>query len=80
MAKPLARSQARQQLRQQQAEAATAPELHVVGAASDGRLFLISDLEPEKIARRFKLWAGFHLLLLLGSAAALGRLAPLGQL
>ena len=76
----LARSQARQQLRQQQAEAATAPELHVVGAASDGRLFLISDLEPEKIARRFKLWAGFHLLLLLGSAAALGRWAQLAQL
>ena len=56
------------------------PLFHVVGAASDGRLFLISDLEPEKIARRFKLWAGFHLLLLLGSAAALGRLVQLGQL
>lgn len=76
----LARHQARQQLRQQQAEVAAAAELHVVGAASDGRLFLISDLEPEKIARRFKLWAGFHLLLLLGSAAALGRLVQLGQL
>ncbi len=76
----LARHQARQQLRQQQAEAAAAPELHVVGAACDGRLFLISDLEPEKIARRFKLWTGFHLLLLLGSAATLGRLAQLGQL
>lgn len=76
----LARHQARQQLRQQQAEVAAAPELHVVGAASDGRLFLISDLEPGQIARRFKLWAGFHLLVLLGSAAALGRLAQLAQL
>lgn len=76
----LARVQARQELRQQQAEAAAAPELHVVGAASDGRLFLISDLEPRQIVRRFKLWAGFHLLVLLGSTAALGRLAQQGQL
>lgn len=76
----LARQQARQELRQQQAEAATAAEVQRVGAPGDGRLFLISDLEPGQIARRFKLWAGFHLLVLLGSAAALGRLVQLGLL
>lgn len=79
----LARQQARQELRQQQAdEAATAAaaELQRVVAPGDGRLFLISDLEPAGIARRFKLWAGFHLLVLLGSAAALGRLVQLGLL
>jgi len=76
----LARQQARQELRRQQAEAATAVELQRVGAPGDGRLFLISDLEPGQIARRFKLWAGFHLLVLLGSAAALGRLVQLGLL
>lgn len=78
----LARQQARQELRQQQAEeaaTAAAAELQRIAAPADGRLFLISDLEPESIARRFKLWAGWHLLLL-GSAAALGRLAQLGQL
>ena len=76
----LARQQARQELRQQQAEAARAAEVQRVGAPGDGRLFLISDLEPGQIARRFKLWAGFHLLVLLGSAAALGRLVQLGLL
>lgn len=79
----LARQQARQELRQQQAEeaaTAAAAELQRVGAPGDGRLFLISDLEPGQIARRFQLWAGFHLLVLLGSAAALGRLAQLGLL
>ncbi len=54
---------------------AAAPELHRVSACKDGRLYLISDLEPGRIALRFKLWAGFHLLVLLGSAAALGWLA-----
>ena len=68
----LARAQARREARQQQAEAAAAPELHRVSACGDGRLFLISDLEPGRIARRFRLWAGLHLLVLLGSAAALG--------
>lgn len=79
----LARQQARQELRQQQAEEAAtagAAELQRVGAPGDGRLFLISDLEPRQIARHFKLWAGWHLLVLLGSAAALGRLAQLGLL
>ncbi len=76
----LARAQARRELRQQQTEVAGAAELHVIGAASDGRLFLISDLEPARIARRFKLWAGFHLLVLLGSAWTLGWLAQQGRL
>jgi hypothetical protein len=71
----LARAQARRELRQQQAEAAAAPQLHRVSACPNGRLYLISDLEPGRIALRFKLWAGFHLLVLLGSAAALGWLA-----
>lgn len=76
----LARAQARRELRQQQTEAAAAPELHVIGSASDGRLFLISDLEPARIARRFKLWASLHLLVLLGSTGTLGWLAQQGQL
>ena len=78
----LARAQARRETQQEQIseqiEAARAPDLHVVAAPADGRLYLISDLEPGRIARRFKLWAAFHLLLLLAAAAALGWLAQTG--
>ena len=37
----------------------------------DGRLFLISDLDPMEFARRYQLWAWFHLLVLFGSAAGI---------
>lgn len=37
----------------------------------DGRLFLISDLDPMELARRYQLWAWFHLLVLFGSAAGI---------
>ena len=76
----LAHAQARREARQQQAEAAAAPELHRVSACGDGRLFLISDLDPGRIALRFKLRAGFHLLVLLGAAGTLGWLAQQGKL
>lgn len=64
----LARAQARREVLKQRHEVLSAPEAHVMRRA-EGRLYLISDLDPERIARRYRLWAGFHLAVFLGSAA-----------
>ncbi len=52
----LARAQARREVRRRQAERQAAPELHVVRKPT-GRLFLISDLPPDTIARRYRVGA-----------------------
>lgn len=65
-----ARSAARREVEGRRNELLAAPEAHVVRAPRDGRLYLISDLDPARIARRYRLWAGFHLALFLGSLAA----------
>lgn len=52
----LARAQARREVRLRQAQRRAAPELHVVRKPA-GRLFLISDLPPDTIARRYRLGA-----------------------
>lgn len=56
----LARAQARREVRQRQTEALAAPELHVMRRPSDRRLYLISDLDPERIGRQFRWIAAFH--------------------
>lgn len=66
----LARAQARREVRRRRDEALAAAEAHVVRRPDDGRLYLISDLDPERIARRYRRWAGFHLVVFVAAAAA----------
>jgi hypothetical protein len=71
----LARSQARREIRRQHNEIRTQPGTHVLHKPRDGRLFLISNVDPETLVRRYRLWAWVHLAALLGAvatAAALG--------
>lgn len=65
----LARAQARREVLRQRDEVLSAPEAHVVRKPRD-RLYLISDLDPQVIARRYHLWALFHLAVFLGTAGA----------
>lgn len=67
----LARAQARREVRQQRDAALSAAEAHVMRRPADGRLYLISDLDPARIARRYELWSVFHMLVFLGTAAAI---------
>lgn len=71
-----ARAEARREVLALQQEALAAPEAHVLRKPRDGRLYLISDLDPDQIARRYRLWAGFHLILFVAGA---GTLAWLGR-
>jgi hypothetical protein len=66
----LARSQARREVRRQHNEIRTQPGTHILHRPRDGRLFLISNIDPEKLVRRYRLWAWVHLAALLGVIAA----------
>ena len=74
----LARAQARREVRQRQAEALAAPELHLMRRPSDGRLYLISDLAPERIGRQYRWLAAFHAAVFLGASAATAWFAQIG--
>lgn len=75
----LARAQARREVLRQRDEALSAPEAHVMRKPK-GRLYLISDLDPQRIARRYRLWAVFHLLVFLGAAGATAWFQQIGVL
>jgi hypothetical protein len=57
----LARAEAKRQVERAHAQLAGAPLLDVVGAPRDGRLYLLSNFDPFRLARRFALWAWAHL-------------------
>jgi hypothetical protein len=67
----LARQQARRDVRKEHQQIRLQSGTHIVHKPRDGRLFLISDLDPMKLARRYKLWALFHLLVLFGSVGGI---------
>lgn len=75
-----ARSQARRDVTALQRDALAAPEAHVMRAPRDGRLYLISDLDPARIVRRYRLWACLHLTVFVGGAGALAWLGRGGML
>lgn len=65
----LARAQARREVQRERHAVLAAPEAHVVRKPAE-RLYLISDLDPQRIARRYQWWAAFHLIVFLATAAA----------
>jgi hypothetical protein len=74
----LARAQARREVRRVQAEALSVPELHVIRRPADKRLFLVSDRDPEQIARNYRWLAAFHACVFLGATAAGAWFAQIG--
>jgi hypothetical protein len=65
----LARSQARREVRKTHNEIRTQPGTHMLHQPRDGRLFLISNVDAEKLERRYTLWAWLHLVVLIGAVA-----------
>ncbi|HQZ01475.1 MAG TPA: hypothetical protein PL024_00710 [Thauera sp.] len=66
----LARMAAKREVRRLRDEALAAPEAHVMRKPEGSGLYLISDLDPDNIARRYRWLAAFHLFVFLGAAAA----------
>ncbi len=67
----LARTQAKREVATNHRELSAAAELHVMHLPGDGRLYLISDLAPKKLAGRYRLWSWFHIVIFFGALVAL---------
>ncbi|HET9699731.1 MAG TPA: hypothetical protein VFP70_02305 [Burkholderiales bacterium] len=69
----LARAEARRRVaaRHEEIRAGT-PALHLLRAPSDGRMFLLTNLDPDRLVRKYRLWGIAHLLIfaLAGMAVA----------
>lgn len=65
-----ARSAAQQEVAERHREARNLPAVHVIRAPRD-RPYLIANLDPQRLARRFGLWAVFHVLVFLGALSAI---------
>jgi len=68
----LARQAARREVAKKRREAQAQPDLHLLGQPRDGKLFLISNLMPEKLSRRYLFWSWAHVLIFFGALGALG--------
>ncbi|MEW6563698.1 MAG: hypothetical protein AB1400_10815 [Pseudomonadota bacterium] len=67
-----ARLAAQAEAEQRLTEIRTAPETHLLRCPEDGRLYLLSNLPPEKLARRYALWTWAHLAIFFGALAGFG--------
>ncbi len=67
----LARSAARREAEKRLGQARAAPDVNFVLKPRDGRLFLISNLDQDKLELRYKLWAWAHIAILFGALTGL---------
>ena len=68
----LARQAAKREADKRLAAARAEPDVHFLRQPQDHRLFLLGNLSPEKLARRYAIWTWLHLAILFG---ALGGIA-----
>jgi hypothetical protein len=68
----LARSAAKREAEKRLNELRAQPDTHFMLKPRDGRLFLISNLDHEKLAWRYRLWSWLHLVIMFGALVALG--------
>ncbi len=68
----LARSAAKREAEKRLNELRAQPDTNFMLKPHDGRLYLISNLDHDKLAWRYKLWTWLHLAILFGSLATLG--------
>ena len=68
----LAREAAKREVHRLQSEMQSLSDMHMVGLPHDGRLFLVSNLSPEKLSRRYLVWVWVHLFIFFASLAGLG--------
>lgn len=67
----LARQAARREVAKAHREARDEADVHTLRCPANGEHYLLSNLDPEKLARRYLLWALFHITLFFGALAAL---------
>jgi hypothetical protein len=67
----LARQAARREVSRLHREARAEADVHTLRCPAAGRLYLLSNLDPDKITRRYLWWAAFHLVVFFGALGAL---------
>lgn len=67
----LARRQAQREVERQHRELRQQKGVHVMRAPADGRLFLLSNLSPQQLNLRYRLWGWLHLVVLFAAVGAL---------
>ncbi|MGD8477634.1 MAG: GIDE domain-containing protein [Burkholderiales bacterium] len=75
----LARQQAHRDVRKEHRNIRMQSGTNILHKPDDGRLFLISDLDPMRLARRYRLWACFHVLALFASLATIAWMMSLAN-
>ena len=68
----LARQAARREVAKKMREAQAQPDINIICQPHDGKLFLISNLTPEKLSWRYQFWAWAHLAIFFGALGAVG--------
>jgi hypothetical protein len=67
----LARQAAKREIAKQHQEVRAQPGLHIMRRPRDGRLFLLANMDPHRLARRYRFWTVFQLIIALGSASGM---------
>lgn len=65
----LARQGARREIEKRHLELQQQEDIHIIAKPRDKKTFLISNLSPERLSRRYLIWAWIHLAILTGSIA-----------
>lgn len=63
-----ARKKARAEVEKEHTKHRLAPGVHTLRAPSHGRIYLLSNIDPDRLAKRFQYWSWFHLAVFIGSA------------
>ena len=67
----LARQAARREVAKLHREVRKESDVHTLRCPASGQLYLLSNIDPDKLARRYLWWAIFHLCVFFGALAAL---------
>ena len=68
----LARQAAIREVEGKMRSAQAQPDINIVSQPHDGKLFLISNLTPDKLSRRYQFWTWAHLAIFFGALSAFG--------
>lgn len=68
----LARSAAKREVTKRLHEAQAQPDIHIIGQPRDGKLFLISNITPDRLSGRYLFWSWAHLAIFFGTLGGIG--------
>ena len=68
----LARSAAKREVAKMMREEQEQPDINIISRPREGELFLVSNLDQDKLSRRYLLWSSAHLAIFFGALGGIG--------